>query len=185
MNRVTNQCLEKSNFKESLLMRFFLTIAFVVFLSLSLSAQNFLQLEKRGSFKTERYYEGELLIFQIENDKDWYVEEIVEIMIEEKLVLFENRVLPISKISKIRNTEKGQFWRSLGNKLMVFGVSYLGFSMLGTLVDWELRADTFVYSGSAVAVGGIMRLLSNTKIYRLGNNRWLRPMNLDFQKKKA
>ncbi|NNE28324.1 MAG: hypothetical protein HKN16_01720 [Saprospiraceae bacterium] len=157
----------------------------VLICSFSADAQSFLQLEKRGTLKTDRYYEGEDLIFRLHGDETWYQEQILEIMIEDELVLFENRVVPISKIRQIRNFQKGDFWRGLGNKLMAFGGAFLGFSLLGTLVDWELKADTFYISGGAAAAGGLLRLIFNHRTYKLGKKRWLRPMNLEFSKSKA
>ena len=167
-------------------MKFTILLALVIISgSFTLRSQSFLQLEKKGSLKTDRYFEGEELVFQLKGDEDWYREQIMEIIVEDKLVLFENRVVPVSKISKIRNFEKGDFWRGLGNKLMAFGGAFLGFSLLGTLVDWELRADTFYISGGSAAAGGLLRLIFNQRTYKLGKKRWLRPLNLEFQKSKV
>ena len=155
-------------------MRIFI-FCLIFFQSLSfLSAQNFLQLEKRGSFKKERFYEGDVLIFQLENDDNWYEEQILEIMLDEKLVLFEHRVVPISKIVKLRRERKGQVWRAIGNKLMIFGASFLGISLLATLSDWEIKDDTWWISGTALASGGLIRLIFNSRTIRLGKRRWLR-----------
>lgn len=164
--------------------RFVFTFILFISLAVMLNAQTFIQLEKRGSLKNKRYYEGEILHFQLENDKTWYAEEMRNIMVEDQLILFENRIVSIDKITKIRDGAKGQFMRGLGNKIMLFGASFLGISLVSTLADWELQNDTYIISGSALATGGALRLLFNNRSYKMGKQRWLRAVSLDFQEKK-
>lgn len=161
----------------------FLVLFFVLCItSANLSAQNFLQLEKRGSFKTKHFYEGDVLIFKVAGDENWYEEEILEIMIEDKVVLFRNRVISIESISKIRDPQKGQIWRNLGNRLMMFGAAFLGVSLVATVADWELQNDTWLISGSAFAAGGLLRLGFSNRNIKMGKRKRLRPLNLDFKK---
>lgn len=150
--------------------------------SANLSAQNFLQLEKRGSLKTKHFYEGDLLTFQVQGDENWYEEEIVQILIDEKVVWFRNRVISIESITKIRDHQKGQFWRNLGNRMMMFGASFLGVSLVATVADWELQNDTWLISGTTFAAGGLLRLGFSNRNFKMGKRRRLRPLNLDFKK---
>ena len=78
-------------------MRVFVLLLFLGSSTL-LSAQLFIQIEKRGSLKTERFYKGDLLLFQLEGEDGWFEETIEDIYVEENLVLFTNRIVPLDKI---------------------------------------------------------------------------------------
>ena len=58
--------------------------------------QKFLQIEMYGKTKVEKIYVGEELTYQIKGDKKtWYKGTINELIIDENLIVFENRAVKI------------------------------------------------------------------------------------------
>lgn len=149
---------------------------------LSSEAQTFLQLEKSGSFKVERFYEGAELIFQLEGDEQWYEETIEEIFVEDNLIHFSNRVVSVSKIIAIRDFERTKFFRSMGNKLLIFAGTYAVFSVLATLVGWEINTDTAIIGGSAVGLGLLFKWIFKHKTWKIKGRKRLRVLSLDLVK---
>ena len=160
-----------------LLLALFLSISF-----LSAHAQTFLQLEKSGSHKTERFYEGELLLFQLEGETDWYEESIEKIYVDDGIVHFTHRIVSIDKIVAIRDYNRYRFFKGFGNKLIIFAGSYLGLSLLATLAGWELTTDTAIIGGSAVTLGLLFKWIFKKKTWRIKGKRRLRALSLDFGK---
>lgn len=160
-------------------------LLFGLFLTFSFSvtqAQIFLQLEKTGSRKTVRFYEGDLLLFQLEGESDWYEESIEKIYVDDGIVQFTNRLVSVDKISAIRDYERYRFFKGLGNKLVIFSATYLGLSLLATLVGWELTEDTAIIGGSAITLGLLMKWIFKKKTWRIKGKRRLRALSLDFGK---
>jgi len=160
-----------------LLLAFFLSISFLV-----LPAQTFLQLEKSGSLKTERFYEGQILLFQLENDDNWYEETIEKIYVEDGIVHFTHRIISVDKITTIRDYNRFRFFKGLGNKLVIFAGGYLGLSLLATLADWPLTIDTAIIGGSAITLGLLLKWIFKKKTWRIKGKRRLRALSLDFGK---
>ncbi len=159
-----------------------LTITFIFFaITLSaIQAQTFLQLEKSGSHKTVRFYEGDLLLFQIAEEEDWYEETIEKIYIQDGIVHFTNRIVAIDNIVAIRDFDRFRFFKGLGTKLLIFSGSYLGLSALATLADWPLTIDTAIISGSALTLGLLFKWIFKKKTWRIKGKRRLRALSLDF-----
>lgn len=143
-------------------------------------AQTFLQIEKKGSFKTERYYVGDLIHFQLEGEDYWYEESIEEIFLAEGVIHFTNRVIPINKISAIRDYDYYYGMKSLGNKLVIFAGSFTALSLLATLADWELSIDTAIIGGSAVVLGLLFKWIFKHKTWKVKGKTRLRLLSLDM-----
>ena len=61
-------------------------------LVITVQAQKAIQLEKRGSLKTEKYFVGELLIYKLKSDKKIWLEEYMrDISIEDGFIFFEHQ----------------------------------------------------------------------------------------------
>ena len=156
---------------------------FVLLLSFSsglLFSQTFIQFEKSGSLKTERFFQGDLLLFQLEGEEGWFEETIEEIYVEDDLILFTNRIVPISKISAIRDVDRFPFLKGLGNKLIVFAGVFFTYSLLATLSGWNLSVDTAIIGGSALVVGLILKWLFKHKTWRIKGRKRLRAITLDI-----
>lgn len=145
-----------------------------------LFSQKVLQLERFGSPKVKKFYIGEDLNYQLIGDKTWYTGTIQNLIVEENIILFENRYV---KLDDIRTLRKRLHWsKTIGNQLYVFAGSWLVFSAAGTLVGWELRWDTAIISGSALVSGWLIKNIFKYKKYKLGKKRRLRLLDLTLVK---
>lgn len=145
-----------------------------------LLGQKVLQLERFGSAKVKKYYIGEDLNYQLVGDKTWYQGTIQDLIVDEGIILFEDRYI---KVEDIKTLRKRQRWsKNIGNQLYIFGASWLVFSAAGTIVGWELRWDTAIISGSAIATGWLIKNIFKYKKYKLGKKRRLRLLDLTLIK---
>jgi len=167
--------------KLQLLLFFFLFF----FTTNSSVAQKLLQIEKVGTLKTQRYYIGDEVIFQLagETEDYWFREKIVDILVDSKAVLFTNRLVKIADITKIR-TFKDQAWsKGLSNKAFLFAGSFMGLSLIAAAVtEFMLRTATVVIPGTVIVVTLIIRFIFRRKTYRMGKRRRLRVLDLNFYK---
>ena len=158
------------------------TIGLILFLGLThfLFGQKFLQIEKYGSLKIEKYYIGDDLSYQLSGDKTWYAGTIQDLIVDENIILFADRYI---KLGDIRTIRKYRRWsQSIGNQLFIFAGSWLFFSAAGTLVGWELRWDTAIIAGSAMATGWLIKKIFKYKKYKIGKKRRLRMLDITMIK---
>ena len=155
------------------------TIGLILLLGLthSLFGQKFLQIEKYGSAKVKKYYIGDDLNFQLVGDKTWYTGTIQDLIIDDDIIILADRYV---RLEDIRTLRKYRDWsQSLGNKLFVFAGSWLFFSAAGALfAGWELKWDTAIIAGSALATGWIIKKFFKYKKYKIGKKRRLRMLDI-------
>ncbi len=146
-------------------------------LSHTLLGQKVLQIERFGRAKVKKFYIGDELNYRLAGDKAWYKGTIQDLIVEENIILFEDRYVRMGDIQALR---KRQRWsRQIGNQLYVFAGSWLVFSTAGTLLGWELRWDTAIITGSALATGWLIKNIFKYKKYKMGKRRRLRMLNLN------
>ena len=97
----------------------------ILFLLLSLNTksfgQKFLQIEKYGKTKVIKFYVGDELTYQIKGDKKtWYEGTINDLIVDENLIVFENRVVKMKDITAIRTFKHAKLSRSLSFQLPRF-----------------------------------------------------------------
>lgn len=142
----------------------------------SVSAQKILQMEKKGSFKTWRYYLGDELTFEM--DGQWYTRTIRDLNPEKKIIQFEDGFVEMEKIDRIE-TEGGEaFARGLSASLWVFGAGWILFSLADWAVGGSLTLLSAIVPGTAFSLGGILRLVFKPKKHRLGKRKRLRMLDL-------
>lgn len=163
---------------------FLLPILCIGIFPLSSTAQKLLQIEKRNSLKTQRYYIGDEVVFQLEGDDDfWYREKIKDILVDANSVLFTNRIINISKITKIRSFKNQSWSRGLSNNAFVAAGGFTGLSLLAAaLTEFMLSGASIIIPGTAVIAGLAIRLIFKRKTYRMGKKRRLRVLDLTFYK---
>ena len=148
------------------------------------NAQKLLQIEKRNSLKTQRYYIGDELIFQLEGDDEyWYKERIQDVLVDANSILFPSRVINISKITRIRSFKNQAWSRGISNNAFIASGGFVGLSLIGAAAtEFMLSAASVIIPGSAVVVGLAIRLIFKRKTYRIGKKRRLRVLDLNFYK---
>ena len=162
-----------------------LFILFFVFIANPIFGQKLLQIEKVGSLKTQRYYIGDEVVFQLKGETEnyWYKERIEDILVDSKAVLFTNRVIKIADIAKVRSFKNRGWSRSLSDNAFVASGSFVGLSLLAAATtEFMLRTATVIIPGSAIVAGLIIRLIFRRKTYRMGKRKRLRVLDLNFYK---
>ena len=146
-------------------------------------AQKLLQIEKVGTSKTQRYYIGDEVIFQLtgETKDHWFREKIVDILVDSKSVLFTNRVVKVEQIIKIRSFKNQAWSRGLSNNAFVAAGSFTGLSLIAAaFTEFMLSPATVILPGTAILAGLIIRFIFRRKTYRMGKRRRLRVLDLNF-----
>lgn len=147
----------------------------------SAHAQKVLQIERLGSARTQKLSIGTALTYQLHGDPVWYSGEIVNLLPEDSIVLFNNRYI---KVDKIRAFRWDLGWpRSVGRQLFWFGAGWSGFALIGTATDgnpdtqyeWSDAAVT----GTSLATSWLLPRIFKYRKIRFGKNRRLRALDLD------
>ncbi len=146
-------------------------------------AQKFLQIEKYGKTKVTKFYIGDELTYQIEVDKKtWYKGIINDLLVDENIILFENRAVKMKNITAIRTFKHAGLSRSLSFQLFAFGGGFGLISLLASAVGWwQISAFTIIVVGSALLAGLLVRHIFKWKTYKMGKRKWLRMLDLTPQ----
>lgn len=160
-----------------------LSITFIILLLFGanqLSAQKMIRMDNTFNSKTKKYYVGEELTFKIEGEKEWITEEIVDILADENVIRFENRLISPDNITAIKSFAGDRPTKILSVSLYSFGASWLFWSLAGILAGTPITWLAPIVSGSAALIGWVTRLLFKTKVYHIGRRRVLRLIDITF-----
>jgi len=160
-------------------------LLFFLFPNPSLFAQKLLQIEKVGTLKTQRFYIGDEVVFQLVGEKEdyWYREHIEDILVDAKSVLFTHRVVKIADIAKIRTFNNRSWSKGLSNNAFVAAGGFVGLSLIASAVtEFMLRRASAIIPGAAVIAGLAIRLIFRRKTHRMGKRKRLRVLDLNFYK---
>ena len=149
--------------------------------SLSLDAQKFLQMEKAGSFKVKRYYRGDEVTFKIVDDEEWYTEEILDLLVDDGLVLFSYRAVPVENITHIRSFKMQNWSKPFGRQFYNFGLGWIVFSLGDALFGNPITSAIIYVPLTAGALGLIIQKAFRQRTFKMGKNRRLRLLNLNFK----
>ncbi|MEM6697186.1 MAG: hypothetical protein AAF806_02355 [Bacteroidota bacterium] len=149
-----------------------------------LSAQKVLQLEKRGSAKTQKMVAGIELVYQMEGDDIWYQGVIEEIRPDEGFIMLNDRLINVEKIAAIKSFKNRDWSRSTSNKLYMFAAGWVFFGIADNLIfnQSEDRAKPpliAIPAASALALGFAIRKIFDHKVYRMNGKFRLRLLDLD------
>ena len=160
-------------------MRLPILILSFIAISFSLTGQKVLQIEKYGKAKTIKYYIGESLQFQLNGDRSyWYEDVMQDILVEEGIVVFGNRAVKVESISALKSGNKRRWLNNFGNSLYVFGIGWAFFSLADLLVGGQLTWAAAIVPATAFALGWIIRKIGRPRTYKIGKKRRLRLLNL-------
>lgn len=154
----------------------------VCLLSLSLSAQKVLQIERFGRAKTEKIFIGEGIEYRVKGSKEWRYAVIEDINIDQNLIVLADRYLEPDKIDAFRYYRP--YSQKLGIQVMAFGLAWSGFALVGTAVDGnpetKYKLSDGIVTATALATGyGISQLLKY-KTIRFGKRKRLRLVDITF-----
>lgn len=142
------------------------------------SAQKFVQLEKANKARTIKFYQGQDITYRLKGNTEWYTSTITDVQMDSQRVALDLKYLPVSDIAAIRLQYPG-ILRSLGPMFMIFGASWVGFSLVGAAFDhYKLNAGTAIVSGTGLASGFILHQIFKNKRVALGERRRLRAVEV-------
>jgi len=157
-----------------------LILLICLFTGLALQAQLVLQVEKRGSPKTQKFFVGQKLSYKIKDEKGWFESRIVNIVPKQDLVVLEYGYLHLDDFQAIR---KRRGWvLPFSAQWVVFGSGWTIFSIGSAIADPGDRytlGDMGVGLGS-FGLGWLIQKLFLHKKYQLGNKHRLRTLDLNI-----
>lgn len=158
-----------------------LLFALFVLTAASLEAQKTLILEKRGTTKTKRFYEGDEITYRLKGEDVWETATIIQMIPSQNILVLDKLYIKVDEISALLKRKNRRVTNGLSSQLYVFGTAWITYTAIDDLVvserrtDWEAAAYV---GGTSFLVGTLLRLLPKKKIIKLGKKRRLRLLDL-------
>lgn len=148
-----------------------------------LQAQKVLQIEKYGSPKTEKMFIGHSFSYKVKNDDAWRHAYIEDLLVDQNVIQLGRTYVKLEDIEAIRYDRK--FGRRAQNTLLIFGLSWSGYALVGTATDGNPEtnyewSDAIVTTSTAL-VGLALPKIFRYKTIRFGKRKRLRMLDLDFK----
>ena len=161
-------------------MRWNLVLFFAFFLIsiANLNAQKILQLEKRNSAKTKKFYIGSELTYRLANDKTWYTDVIMDLFVDEGIIQFSRRLVKHGDIVAIKTYKNRRLALNIEGGLYTFGASWMFYSLGAVLFGTPITFTAVIISGTAVVLGWLARKIFYSKRYKIGKRRKFRILDL-------
>ncbi len=158
-----------------------LIVNFFLLLSLQLSSQVYLQLERFNKPSSLKFYEGDRLEYRLKEYPDtWKTNYIIDFKPEEQLVLFKETYYHIDDFSEIKL--RYPTIKSIGNKMMMFSSAWYLYGGIATVASdgFTMSAGEVLIGGSFAAAGLLLKKLFYKRRVRLSKKKRLRVMDLRF-----
>lgn len=157
---------------------FFTVIAY--FTIISANAQRILQLEISKEVSAKKFYEGDEIVFKTSDyPKDWQKKVIEKILVEDNVILFDDRMVAISDITHFRMYNGSA--KGVGSVLSGFGAGWLLFGGIAHFAsDNTFTWSTFAIGTTASVLGWILRKFISKKTYKMGKSANLRALDVSF-----
>ena len=150
-------------------------------LVITVQAQKAIQLEKRGSLKTEKYFMGNYLIYKLKSDKKIWLEEYMrDISIEDGFIFFEHRTVHIDSIHAIQIRNARQGIKTIAGALTGFSYVWNFWTLVSFAYGEPLRLGTSIVGLGSFVVGQGLRL-AFFKTHKIKGRKRLRLIDLTFQ----
>jgi hypothetical protein len=167
------------------MMRAFLFLFFGLTFTTFMSAQQrILQIEKYGSTKVIKLYEGDEIKLRLyDDDRKWREVIIDEILVEKKMIRFDFGLVELAEIRAIRTQKQIAAPKYVKKTLLYFGAGLILLSPLNfvTGLDYPTGLALGVGGGSIVAAFLFEWILKGILTHRMGKRKWLRLIELPFE----
>ena len=152
----------------------------LLLISISLSGQKILRIEKYDDPKSIEYYSGQNLIYQLDGDERWRTRKIKSLDYENQLIIFDVGYEPISNIKNIKRFNK--IPKYLGMTLMRFSAAWFIYGGITELVneDWSFDRNIVSIGVGAFVTGFILSKFASTKIYGFESKNRLRIIDISW-----
>ncbi|NRB61664.1 MAG: hypothetical protein HRU40_01295 [Saprospiraceae bacterium] len=165
-------------------MRIIITLFTIFFLfPHAVSAQKFLQIERKGSARTKKIPLNTELTYRILGDDYWYTNTTRDYLTDVDLIAFEDRFVNINDIRSFKNERN---WPTVAKtQTRNFGLAWSALALIGTLTDND--PETQYEWSDAIITAGCFGLsftfepLFKNKITKFGDKKRLRLVDLRFK----
>jgi len=146
-----------------------------------LQGQKTLMMEKRGSLKVKRYYEGDEITYLLKGEKEWETSTIIQLIPEDNIIVLDRLYIRLEDIAAFKKDRKRKRAIAYSNQLLILGTAWGAYTAIDDLVvseretDWEAAAYV---SGSSFLLCSLLRLWPKTKTFKFGKKRRLRILDL-------
>lgn len=155
-----------------------------------LMAQKVVQLEKRGNPETQKFKIGDELIYTLKDDETWYTATINDILPEENIILFENRLVKVADITALKFYNNRNWSKNIGNSLFTFSGGWVLFGLIdrAEIADrvglnqqdpgrapWDL---ILIPAGVAIVTGILIKQIFKQHVKKMGKKHRLRLLDL-------
>ncbi len=163
--------------------RLFLLAFLLTLLAPAAQGQRVLLIEKSGSAKTQKIFEGQYIEYRLRDDEDWYPGDIREFRIDQNLIELDDRYIKLDEIDAFRYSRGWS--QALGYSLVTFGVSWSGFALIGNWTDGDPEtkygSGDAIVTGTSIGLGVLMSQLFKHKVVRFGGRKRLRMVDISFK----
>ncbi len=143
-------------------------------------AQPAVQFERSGTYKTLKFFEGDVMTFKLRSDKrHWFKEAIAQIYVDEGLVQFESRAVFIDSISAIRVGNASGFVRGASAGLVTFSYAWGFWTLVSLAYGDPLAWSTVIIGAGSYLVGKLLKL-TFFRTHKLGDRKRLKLIDLTF-----
>jgi len=147
----------------------------------TIKGQKTLMMEKRGSLKVKRFYEGDEITYRLKGEKEWETATIVQLIPEGNIIVLDRLYIRVEDIEAFKKNRKRSRAIGYSNQLLVLGTAWGAYTAIDDLAvrerdtDWEAAAYV---SGSSFLLASLLRLWPKKKIFKFGKKRRLRILDL-------
>lgn len=153
-------------------------------LGLPLQAQKVMLLETTGQIESRRFYIGDEMDIKLKNDDHgWYKTILTDMNIDRELVFFDFGMVRLDEIAVLRTEKQKTLPRSIRNKLLMGGLSFILLSPLNLAIGEDYPVWALYVGGSMIAAGFLQEfVLDKTLKHRMGKRKRLRLVDLTFSR---
>jgi len=155
---------------------------FLILFSSTTQAQIYLQLEEKNNPEVIRkMHIDQTLIFKLKAyPESWRTQRIFDILPKENVIVFDENLFKPDDISMLQF--KRPWAKSIGNKMVQFGVAWYAYGGLASLgiSQYRMSRREAIIGASIAGVGLLLKPLFYKKNIRLGKNFNLRIVDLRF-----
>ncbi|MCZ2102269.1 MAG: hypothetical protein LC107_12120 [Chitinophagales bacterium] len=158
---------------------YILMIVFVSF-GFTIRAQEQLLLEVKNQVEAIKFVPGDHLMYRTVDDKAWRNREIIRLIPEANLILFDDGMVEIDEIKSIRI--HNYFYKGFGKMITGFGATWLLFGGILNVSGKEDFSWTNVAIGAAgLGIGQLVVHVAGQRTYKLNKHTRLRLVDVSMR----
>lgn len=148
-------------------------------ITLSITAQKFIQLELPGDPIAIKYYEGMSISYKHIDYPEEYNDRIIrKIDVDNQMLVFDDGYITMDEITHVRRYRP---WaKAIGYSMITFGTVWLTYGGIAHVAtdDFDFGVDTAIIGGTSLIAGWLVKRYLYTKNYKIGKYARLRMLDI-------